>query len=105
MPASTKREVKKKHISFGRNFSCFLAHLIERDLFWPAAPCARLRGNVTPWFGFSSSGFHRLLATKPVSSETNKAERGFRKKRHVSNYDAEGSVSDREAKEIQEIAA
>jgi len=30
---------------------------------------------------------------------------GFRKKRHVSNYDAEGSVSDREAKEIQKIAA
>jgi hypothetical protein len=30
---------------------------------------------------------------------------GFRKKPHVSNYDAEGSVSDREAKEIQKIAA
>jgi hypothetical protein len=31
--ASIKGEVKKKHISFGRNFSCFSAHLIERDLF------------------------------------------------------------------------
>jgi len=30
---SIKAEVKKKHISFGWNFSCFSAHLIERDLF------------------------------------------------------------------------
>ena len=30
--SSLKVEVKKKHISFGRNFSCFSAHLIERDL-------------------------------------------------------------------------
>ncbi len=30
---SIKGEVKKKHISFGWNFSCFAAHLIERDLF------------------------------------------------------------------------
>jgi len=27
--------------------------LIERDLFCSSAPCARLRGNATPWFGFS----------------------------------------------------
>jgi len=44
-----KVEVKKKHISCGWNFSCFSAHLIERDLFWPTTPCARLRGNVPPW--------------------------------------------------------
>jgi len=31
--SSIKGEVKKKHISFGRTFSCFSAHLIERDLF------------------------------------------------------------------------
>jgi hypothetical protein len=30
---SIKVEVKKKHISLGWNFSCFAAHLIERDLF------------------------------------------------------------------------
>ena len=30
---SIKGEVKKKHISFGWNFSCFAAHLIELDLF------------------------------------------------------------------------
>jgi hypothetical protein len=28
-----KGEVKKKHTSFGWNFSCFAARLIERDLF------------------------------------------------------------------------
>jgi hypothetical protein len=31
--SSIKGEVKKKHISFGWNFSCFAAHLIEQDLF------------------------------------------------------------------------
>jgi len=35
-----------------------------------AGPCDRV-----VWV-FSTSGFHRFLATKPVSSETNKAERG-----------------------------
>jgi hypothetical protein len=30
---SIKGEVKKKHTSFGWNFSCFAAPLIERDLF------------------------------------------------------------------------
>jgi hypothetical protein len=33
MYSSIKGEVKKKHISFGWSFSCFAAHLIERDLF------------------------------------------------------------------------
>ena len=32
-PSSIKVEVKKKHPSRGRNFSCFAAHLIEQDLF------------------------------------------------------------------------
>jgi|SRR5229473_1088485 hypothetical protein len=74
--SSIKVEVKKKHISFGWNFSCFAAHLIERDLFCSSVPCARLRGNVTPVvLVFSTSGFHRLFATKPISSETSKAER------------------------------
>jgi hypothetical protein len=31
--AGSTPEVKKKHVSFGWNFSCFAAHLIERDLF------------------------------------------------------------------------
>ena len=32
-PSSIKVEVKRKHFSAGRNFSCFAAHLIEQDLF------------------------------------------------------------------------
>jgi hypothetical protein len=31
--SSIKVEVKKKHISFGRDFSCFPAHWMEQDLF------------------------------------------------------------------------
>jgi hypothetical protein len=31
--SSIKVEVKKKHISFGWNFSCFAAHSTEQDLF------------------------------------------------------------------------
>ncbi len=31
--SSIKVEVKKKHISCGWNFSCFAAHLLERDRF------------------------------------------------------------------------
>ena len=31
--SSIKVEVKKKHPSHGRTFSCFAAHLIEQDLF------------------------------------------------------------------------
>ena len=33
------------------------------------------QGDPVDWV-FSTSGFHRFFATKPVSSETNKAERG-----------------------------
>jgi hypothetical protein len=33
------------------------------------------QGEPADWV-FSTSGFHRFFATKPVSSETNKAERG-----------------------------
>jgi hypothetical protein len=31
--SSIKVEVKKKHLSSGRNFSCFAAHVMEQDLF------------------------------------------------------------------------
>ena len=50
---SIKEEVKKKHFSLGWKFSCFSAHTIERELFGPTAPCARLRGTVPQRFGFS----------------------------------------------------
>jgi hypothetical protein len=39
---SIKRKVKKKHFSRGWNVSTFAAHLIEKDLFWPSAPVARV---------------------------------------------------------------
>jgi hypothetical protein len=48
MGSSIKVEVKKKDTSFGWNFSCFPARVIEQDLFCPAAPSARLQGNATP---------------------------------------------------------
>src|SRR5271154_2118127 len=98
--------VKKKHISFGRDFSCFSAHWMEQDLFYKgrsqekthllrpgfflllspldgagsvltARTGCSVAGQCGPavWV-FSTSGFHRFFATKPVSSETNKAERG-----------------------------
>src|SRR5258708_34554563 len=51
--SSIKVEVKKKHISDGWTFSCFAAHLIEQDLFWPSALGARSLGNVAQWLGFS----------------------------------------------------
>src|SRR5258707_4120629 len=51
--SSIKVEVKKKHISDGWTFSCFAAHLIEQDLFWPSAPGARSLVNVAQWLGFS----------------------------------------------------
>jgi len=40
--SSIKEEVKKKHHTAGWNFSCSAAPFNEQDLFWPAAPCARL---------------------------------------------------------------
>jgi hypothetical protein len=73
---SIKGKVKKKSLSRGWNFSTFAAHFIEQDLFWPAAPYARLLGAVAQEFWFSLPAvFIALFATKPVSSETSKAER------------------------------
>jgi len=71
-----KREVKKKSFSRGWNFSTFPAHLFEQDLFWPSAPRARLLDVLAQRFGFSLPAvFIACCATKPVSSETSKAER------------------------------
>ena len=54
----------------------FCSHVIEQDLCRPSLPCARPLHMATQQFGFfSTGGFHRLLRTKPVSSETSKAER------------------------------
>src|SRR3979490_3314922 len=63
-------------------------HLLRPEFFLLLSPLDRARsvltyramcsvaGQLDPvvWV-FSASGFHRFLATKPVSSETNKAER------------------------------
>jgi hypothetical protein len=64
-------------------------HLLELEIFLLRSPCDRARSvltyramcSVAGHFGpamwvFSTSGFHRFFATKPVSSETSKAERG-----------------------------
>jgi len=69
-------EVKKKHISCGRRFSCFSAHLIERGSVLIYRAMCSVAGQRDPvvWV-FSTSGFHRSFATKPVGSETSKAER------------------------------
>ncbi len=63
-------------------------HLLRLEFFLLRSPLDRARSVLTyramcsvaghsdpvDWV-FSTSGFHRFLATKPVSSETNKAER------------------------------
>ena len=68
-----KRGSQEKYSSLGRIFSCFPACVIEQDLFWRSAPCARLATHsCVARLGSSPSGFHRLFATRPVSSETSK---------------------------------
>src|SRR5262249_43905492 len=48
----------------------------DQDVFLSDRTMCSVAGHVCPTFGGSStSGFHRLLATRPVSSETSKAER------------------------------
>jgi hypothetical protein len=75
MKFSEQGEVKDKHFSFGWNFSCFAAHferarsvLTYRAMGSVAGPCGPVVGV------FSTSDFHRFFATRPVSSETSKAE-------------------------------
>jgi hypothetical protein len=64
-------------------------HLLRPEFFLLRSPSDRARsvltdramcsvvgqGSPVVWI-FSTSGFHRFFATKPVSSETSKAERG-----------------------------
>src|SRR5258707_259437 len=63
-------------------------HLLRLEFFLLLSPLDRARSVLTyramcsvagPWdpvvWVFSTSGFHRLFTTKPVSSETSKAER------------------------------
>src|SRR6202171_10755 len=74
--SSIKGEVKKKHTSFGWNFSCFAAPPDRaKSVLTDRAMCSVVgQGSPVVWI-FSTSGFHRFFATKPISSETSKAER------------------------------
>jgi hypothetical protein len=74
--SSIKGEVKKKHIPL--RLEVFLLRspldrarsvLLFRVMYSVAGQC-----DPVVWV-FSTSGFHRFLATMPVNSETNKAER------------------------------
>src|SRR5712691_6952587 len=68
-----KRRSQEKHPSLGRTFSCSPAPLIEQEWFWPSAPWTRFVAQPGRAVGvFSPSGFHRIFATRPVSSETRK---------------------------------
>src|ERR1700682_5650484 len=68
-----KRKSQEKHFSHRRIFSDFPARVNERECFWPSAPCARFgaQPGTAVWI-FSPSGFHRMVATTPVCSETDK---------------------------------
>src|ERR1700722_2766648 len=71
-----KRESQEKYFSHRRNFSCFPAPVNERWCFAPSAPFARFVAQpiAAVWI-FSISGFHRVVATKPIRSETDKQNR------------------------------
>ena len=68
-----KRKSQEKHFTLRRKFSDFPACLIERGCFLPSAPWTRFGAQpITAVWIFSPSGFHRVFATKPVRSETDK---------------------------------
>jgi hypothetical protein len=68
-----KRGSQEKYLSCSRIFSYFPARVNEQGWFWPSAPWTRFdaQPGMAVWI-FSPSGFHRVVATKPVSSETDK---------------------------------
>ena len=68
-----KRKSQEKHFALRRKFSDFPAPVNERGWFWSSAPSARFvaESSAAVWT-FSVSGFHRVVATKPIRSETNK---------------------------------
>ena len=68
-----KRKSQEKHFANDRIFSDFPARLNERGWFWFSAPWTRSSAQpATAVWIFTPSGFHRVVATKPVRSETNK---------------------------------
>src|SRR6266853_5535208 len=87
---SSHQSIRDEEVSgeFYKGRSQEKTHLLRLDFFLLRSPLARARSVLTyramcsvagpcdpaVWV-FSTSGFHRLFATKPVSSETSKAER------------------------------
>jgi hypothetical protein len=72
-----KRRIQEKtHRPSGRTFSCFSAPRGRARFVLPFRAICSVAGPCDPvlWV-FSTSGFHRSFATKPVSSETSRAER------------------------------
>jgi hypothetical protein len=68
-----KRKSQEKHFACDRIFSDFPARVNEQGWFCSSAPWTRFCAQpVTAVWSFSPSGFHRVVATKPVRSETNK---------------------------------
>src|ERR1700722_1545751 len=86
---SRLRHVAQAPGKFYKGRSQEKTHLLRLEVFLLLSPLKRARSVLTyramcsvagqcdpvVWV-FSTSGFHRFLATKPVSSETSKAERG-----------------------------
>jgi hypothetical protein len=71
--SSIKWKSQEKHFANDWIFSYFPARVNERGWFWPSAPWTRFlaQPGAAVWV-FSPSGFHRVVATKPVRSETDK---------------------------------
>jgi hypothetical protein len=75
--SSIKVEVKKKHSRIGPEFFLLRSPLDGAGSVLTARTRCSVAGQYRPAVGvFSTSGFHRFFATKPVSSDTHKAERG-----------------------------
>jgi len=68
-----KRKSQEKHFTARRIVSDFPALRNEREWFWSSAPWTRFvaQPRTAVWI-FSPSGFHRMFATTPVCSETDK---------------------------------
>ena len=68
-----KRKSQEKHFAAHRKLSDFPARVNERGCFWPSAPSTRFAAqpSAAVWI-FTPSGFHRIVATKPICSETDK---------------------------------
>jgi hypothetical protein len=68
-----KRKSQEKHFTVRGIVSDFPALLNEREWFWLSAPWTRFvaQPRTAVWI-FSARGFHRVVATTPVCSETDK---------------------------------